>query len=61
MALWTQREYWERELGGIKTTGEYDVVRVQFTTRYTNTKTLRLTPEQFERIEAFMLDIAEGN
>lgn len=49
--------YWEMELGGLATTGADDVVKVAFRTKYTDTKWLRLTPEQYEKLEAFLLSI----
>lgn len=48
--------YFEAELQGIKTTGEYDAVKVKFQTMYSATKWLTLTPSDFEAVEALLIE-----
>lgn len=52
--------YWERELGklALRYVSE-DTHKVKITTGNTETRWLSLTPEQFEKLEAFMLTIEE--
>jgi hypothetical protein len=52
--------YWEYELGKIATTSGKDHVRVKLISDITETKWLSLTPEQFEKLEAFLLSIEEA-
>lgn len=49
--------YWEKELQGIMTTGLGDAVQVKFSTYMTKTKWLSLRPEEFEAVEALLIEL----
>lgn len=48
--------YWEKELQGIMTAGPDDRVKLQLRTAHTATKWLSLTPEDFEAVEALLIE-----
>lgn len=48
--------YWEAELGGIKTAGSEDAVKLKIRTSCSETKWLTLTPEEFDAVEALLVE-----
>ena len=51
------RNYFEAELSNIKTTGDSDAVKVKFSSYFSETKWLSLTPAEFEAVEALLIDL----
>jgi hypothetical protein len=52
-----QFNYWEAELGDIKTAGADDKVRVKFHTSCSDTKWLNLEPDEFEAVEELLVHL----
>lgn len=49
--------YWEAELSDIKTAGSEDAVKLKLRTSCSETKWLTLRPEEFEAVEALLVEL----